>query len=165
MNTLSKIVALTAAAMTVAVAAPNLAAACGGGYGDSAQFRKDNAERARIAKVRKTRSAECVIGSLHRLDSKMISALPNRKDTDWRTAFMSYPRESASDYGIRLYGAGYTFNRFGYSYGQLYKNTKDKSDFVNIALRPDGKGEWIMVQNFKAECPVPSNPKLVAGLL
>ncbi len=158
MSTASKLLILALGTFTLTAAVPKLAQACGP-YGQSAAERKaiklEKAERKRLAKLRAKRADRCVVGSIAKITEEArekmwdlpLDAKPRR------SVAVHYPLFSEDDYDMSLYMTGLTLNRFGFAWSDL--NTEKQFEGEFRALRPAGKGEWMMVRDFKAECPQP----------
>ena len=158
MSTSSRFLVLALATFTLTAGAPTVAEACGP-YGMTAAKRKaiefEKSERKRLAKLRATRSDRCVAGTVAKITEEERNEM---SDLPWdakerRSVAVHYPLFSEDDYGLSLYMTGVTLNRFGFMWSQL--NSAETFGAEYLALRPAGDGEWMVVGDFKSECPQP----------
>ena len=156
--TITKLLALALGNFPLAAATPRLAEACGP-YGMTPErieaLKLANAERERLAKLRSQRAKRCVVASIQKIseeERQAMSDLPlDAKQR--RSVAIHYPRFSEDNYRVSLYMDWVTLNRFGATWDQL--NAHDRFAGADAVLRPAGDGEWMVVHNFKAECPAP----------
>lgn len=152
----SRLLALALVTFTLAATAPTAAQACGS-YVTTPEMQEalklENSERQRLATLRATRADRCVAGSIAKVSDEEREEM---SDLPWearqrRSVAIHYPRFSEDDYGLSFYMTGVTLNLFGFEWNHL--NSPSRFEVEYLALRPAGSGEWMVVQDFKSECP------------
>lgn len=160
MSTTSKLLVLALATFTLTAAAPKLAEACGP-YGMTPEkleaLKLEKAERKRLAKIRSKRAKRCVFASIRRTTEEQRQAMSDLPlDAKLRrSVLIDYPLHSEDNYRMSSYMDALTLARYGATWDQL--NAMDWWGGVSLMLRPAGHGEWMVVHDFKAECPQPQD--------
>lgn len=158
MSTTSKLLVLALATFTLTAAAPKLAEACGP-YGMTPEkleaLKLEKAERKRLAKIRSKRAKRCVFASIQRITEEQREAMSDLPldAKRRRSVFIHYPLFSEDNYRMSSYMDGVTLARYGAAWDQL--NAIGWGGGGSLMLRPAGNDEWMVVHNFKAECPQP----------
>ncbi len=163
MSTASKLLVLALGTSILAAAVPTVAEACGP-YGLTAKQKKalerEQAERRRLMTLRTHRASRCVAGTIRMKseeDRRGMSGLP------WdapqrRSVEIHYPLFSEDDYAMSTYMDGLTLHRDGFAWGDI--NAEEEHMWAFMALRPTGDDEWMVVHDFKSECPQPVDEEL-----
>ncbi len=161
MSIASRLLVLALATSTLTAAAPRLAEACGP-YGMTpeklAALKLEKAERKRLAKIRSKRAKRCVVTSLQKKTAKEREAMSHLPldAKQRRSVAHHYPLFSEDNYRMSVYMDGITLARYGATWEQL-NETVPFTGGGTLALRPAGNDEWMVVHNFKAECPQPKD--------
>lgn len=163
MSIVSKLLVLVLGTSTLAAAIPTVAEACGP-YGLTAKekeaLEREQAEQRRLISLRSQRASRCVAGTIEmksEADRRGMSRPPS--DAPLREfVLIHYPLFSEEDYALSKYMDAFRIHRYGFAWADFNSVEEHVSAFM--ALRPTGNDTWMVVRDFKSECPQPVDEEL-----